>query len=308
MFRALGLGLGLFVGSLAFGWWLGRRGHLTDELAAGVIRFVIRWLSPVVLGLSFWRLELSGGRLFVLPLIGGVVSLSALLPAWGYARAARLSRPQIGSFLTCAMFSNLGFLGAFIAFAIHGEVAYGLAMFYLVFFSPYFYTIGLTLATRYGHPATAAAPRPAFGGELRAYPFVGMALGVLLSAWQVPRPEILRTLNSLLIPVDTALYVMAIGSQLTIRPVSLWKQPCAAMSAIKFVYNPLVSWLLVMACGLSGLERFVVLLQGAMPVAISPLMLPMLFGLDRRLSNALWLSTTLLCLPWLLVYLPLIHG
>jgi len=50
-----------------------------------------------------------------------------------------------------------------------------------------------------------------------------------------------------------------------------------------------------------------VLLQAAMPVGVSPLMLPALFGVDRKLTNALWLTTTMLAIPWLLLYLPLIR-
>ncbi|MBI3330767.1 MAG: hypothetical protein HYZ96_01490, partial [Candidatus Omnitrophica bacterium] len=53
--------------------------------------------------------------------------------------------------------------------------------------------------------------------------------------------------------------------------------------------------------------RFIVLLQAAMPVGVSPLMLSILFGLDRRLTNSLFVFTTLLAIPWLLVYLPWIR-
>ena len=128
MLNRLGLGVCLFVGSLALGWALRRRGWLSERHANRVIRLTMRWLSPVVLCLSFWRLRFTDARLIWLPVIGCAVSGASLLPAWWYARRARLSAPQTGSFLTCAFFSNLGFLGAFIAFALYGEAAYGLAM------------------------------------------------------------------------------------------------------------------------------------------------------------------------------------
>jgi len=48
-------------------------------------------------------------------------------------------------------------------------------------------------------------------------------------------------------------------------------------------------------------------LQASPPVAVSPLVLPLLFGLDRRLSNALWLFTTAAALPWLLLIIPLLQ-
>jgi predicted permease len=306
MFLRLGFGLGLFAGSLLLGWWLGRRGLLTDTRAQGVIRFVVKRLSPVVLCLSFWRLELTGLQPVLLPLIGGLVSLLTLLPALGYARAAKLTRPQTGSFLTCAMFSNLGFFGAFIAFALFGEVAYGLAMLYVVSFSPCFYLVGFGLAKRFGQSTHPASSPTGLADELRLYPFVGLCLGLVLGLVHVPRPAPFELVNHVLIPIDTMLYLMAIGSQLRVEPIGPWLAPCLTMSLIKFGYSPLVGWGLASLFHVEGLSRFIVLLQTAMPVAISPLMLPLLFGLDRQLAVALWVFTTLLAIPWLFVYLPLI--
>jgi len=306
LFR-LGFGLGLFAGSLLIGFWLGRQGLFTEPQAKRLIRFVVKWLSPIVLCLSFWRLQVTDPAPLLLPLIGCLVSLLALLPAWGYVRLAKLSGPQTGSFLTCAMFSNLGFLGAFVAFALFGEVAYSLAMLYLLYFSPCFYLVGFTIAKRFGHDVRVPSSGPALADELRAWPFLGLCLGLVLSLAKVPRPAAFELLNHVLIPIDTALYLAAIGSQLTFEPLGRWVMPCMAMSAIKFGYSSLVGWLLVWFFHVEGLSRFVVLLQASMPVAISPLMLGLLFGLDRKLSSALWMFTTALTLPWLLLYIPLIH-
>ncbi|MBI3010864.1 MAG: hypothetical protein HYY57_07765 [Candidatus Omnitrophica bacterium] len=52
--------------------------------------------------------------------------------------------------------------------------------------------------------------------------------------------------------------------------------------------------------------RSVILLEASMPVAVSPLVLPLLFGLDRSMANALWLWTTILCVLYLLLLLPLL--
>lgn len=307
MFERLVLGLGLFVGSLAIGRWLSARGALSETRAAWLIRLVVTKLSPCVLCLSFWRLEITDRSLWILPVLGCIVSVTALLPAWAYARLAQLSAPQTGSMLTCALVSNLGFLGAFTAFALHGEVAYGLAMWYLVYFSPCFYVVGFALAKRFGQQVSASGQASFLSDQLRLLPLLGLLLGLVLSVTRVPRPAIFESINRALIPLDTAMYLAAIGSQLTWEPIGRWRMPCAVMSVIKFVYSPLIAWALVQLGHVQGLPRFIVLLQAAMPVAISPLMLPMLFGLDRRLSNALWLFTTVLAIPWLLIYLPLIR-
>jgi predicted permease len=134
-----------------------------------------------------------------------------------------------------------------------------------------------------------------------------MLVGVLLNLAGVVRPQPLEWLNHVLIPLDTALYLTAIGSQLHLASPRPHLAPCLVMSGIKFLYTPLVAWLLVAAFGLQGLPRFVVLLQASTPVAVSPMVLPLLFNLDRRLANALWLFTTVASLPWLLLVIPLLQ-
>jgi len=300
-------GLGLFVGSMAIGYALGRKGLLTEPRAGIIMRAVVKWGSPVVLCLSFWPLDLHRAEVLVFPVIGAALSLSTLIPALGYARWARMTRAQTGAFLVCAMFSNLGFIGAFIAFALFGEEAYGLSTVYLLCFSPLFYAVGFGIAKRFGDGPHAASSVNLWTDELRFYPFTGLALGLGLNLANVPRPLVLQWLNHGLIPLNTAVYLAAIGSQLHVESFGRWLKPSLAMSAIKFVYSPLIAVGLVWLFRMHELPRQVVLIQATMPVAISPLMLPALFGLDRKLTSALFLFTTLAAIPWLLVYLPWIR-
>lgn len=304
MWIQLSLSIGLFLGSLALGWWLRRQGFLTEDRANRLVRLLVKFTTPVTSCLSFWQMELRRIEPWILPLIGLVIAFSTLLPSFLYSRTAKLTRPQTGSFLTCAFFSNLGYLGAFSAFALYGESAYGLSILYLTFFTPCFYTLGFWIAAHYGRDGIPSRVDSTAESELRLYPFVGMALGILLSFARLPRPPILEWVNAGLIPSGTALYLMAIGSQLTLTRPGKWWQACWAMSAIKFLYTPAIAWILVSLLHVQGLPRQVILLQASTPVAVSPLILPALFGIDRKLSNALWLFTTLLALPWFIVILP----
>lgn len=299
-------GLGLFVGSLAVGLLLGRRGMLPEHRAAHIVRWIATWPSPVVLCLLFWEMDLGRVEVWLLPLVGVAISSSTLIPAWLSTKWARLSAPQTGSVLTCAFFSNLGYLGAFSAFALFGEAGYGLCMVYLMFFSPCFYTLGFWIAARCGRPQDPIGMGAAFSDELRLYPFLGMLVGGLLNVLGLPRPQVLEWLNQLLIPLDTAAYLIAIGSQLTLESPRPWLRLCLVMSAIKFLYTPLVAWVLTRVAHVEGLPRTIVLLEASTPVAVSALVLPLIFGLDRRLSNALWLWTTVWSIPWFLLLLPLL--
>ena len=299
-------GLGLFVGSMAAGWALARAGRMTEAQAGRLVRWVIKVPAPVMLCLAFWGMDLRRAEVWTLPIVGFLVSMSTLLPAFLYSRRAGFSAPQTGSFLSCAMFSNLGYLGAYTAFALYGETAYALCVLYFMFFTPCFYTLGFSLAKHYGRRRDEAAAKPALGDDLRLYPFLGMVAGSVLSLLGMVRPAWLSPVSHALITTDTVLSLVAVGSQVLLVSPRRWLPPCLAMSAIKFLFTPLVAWLVASQLHLQGLPRFVVLLEASMPVGVSPLLLPLLFGLDRRLTNALWLFTTLASIPWLLLMLPLL--
>ena len=306
MLLRLGAGLGLFVGSLAAGWWLHRQHLLTEARASRIIRLLVVGPSPLALCLAFWKMNLRSPEPWLLPFLGLLIACSTLAPALLYAKRATLPDSQTGSFLTCALFSNVGYLGAYAAFAVFGEAAYALCMLYLVFFTPCFYTLGFWIASRYGGPAVSSGFAAVSDDKLRLYPFLGMLAGIVLNLARVARPLPLEWLNHALIPVNTGLYLMAIGSQLTFASPTPWLRPCWAMSGIKFFYTPLVAWLLVSLFHIQGLPRFVVLLEASAPVAVSPLMFPLLFRLDRKLANALWLFTTIAAVPWTILILPLL--
>ncbi len=299
--------LGLFLGSLALGWWLRRRGILTDARAGRLVRLIVMGLSPIVSCLTVWQMDLRSAQPWLIPFMGLAVSLATLLPALVYARRAHLSGPQVGSFLTCAFFSNVGYFGAFTAFALFGETAYGFCVLYYLLFTPSFYTIGFGIAAHYGRQQGPAGPRPIAGDELRLYPVAGLAAGAVLSLLGIPRPAWGEALNHLLIPIDTALYLVAIGSQLSLAWPGRWMRPCLVMSGIKFLYAPLVALALIHLFGITGLARPIILLEASTPVAVSALVLPLLFGLDRQLANALWLVTTVLAVPWFLILIPLLR-
>ena len=305
IFQKMVWSLGLLAGSMASGWWLKRRGILTDARANRLVRWVIKGPAPVVLCLSFWRMDLRSLSPWLLPITGFLISAATLLPAFLYSRLDKLNAPQTGSFLTCAFFSNVGYLGAYTAYALFGEAAYALCVLYMVFFTPCFYTLGFGLAARYGKKPRGSAARDALNDELRLYPFLGMLAGVSLSLAGIARPPILEYVSHALINMDTVLDLVAVGSQVILISPRGQLRPCLAMSAIKFLYAPLIAWGLVTLFHIHGLPRMVVLLEASTPVGVSPLMLPLLFGLDRRLSNALWVFTTILAIPWLLIMAPL---
>ncbi len=89
-----------------------------------------------------------------------------------------------------------------------------------------------------------------------------------MSLLGVPRPEWAGTVNHILIPLDTGLYLVAIGSQMGFASVRPWWRPCLVMTGIKFLYMPLVALGLTALLGIDGLPRVIVLLEASTPVAV----------------------------------------
>ena len=303
----LTLSLATFWGALAAGIVARRRGWLQVHRSRRMIELMIKALEPVIIGLSFWKLDLSHPRILLLPAIGCVVALSSLPVAWLLGRRLRLSPSEMGIYLPCAFFSNLGYLGAFVAFALYGETGFGLAQLYLLFFTPCFYTLGFGLAAHYGarrsRVAEETSGHAASLDRLQLYPIAGLVIGLTLNLLGVRRPAWCGPLNSVLIPGATAMYLIAIGSTLRVTRLQEDWRACLGMSAVKFLYLPLIGWLIGSAAGLGavgqGTALRVAVLQASMPVATMPLVLPMLFHVDGELANHLWIVTTVLAVPFL---------
>ena len=281
----------LFWGALGVGYGARRLHLVPPSFAAPCIRWLASFVAPPVILFAMWVVDLKHLALVSLPFVGLAVSGASLLPAWWLARRWQLPSSQRGSWLVSAFFSNVGFLGALIAFVVWGEGAYGLCQLFFLFFGPAVYTVGYGLAGRYAPRPDTAAPRRV---ELwRWAPMVGTLVGLALSWWEVPRPGFLTTVNRALIPWMTAIYLFTIGTMVHVSRVGRDVRPALWMCGIKLLYAPLVgaglAWLLHYHTLQEGLVFRVVVLESAMPPALTSLTLTTLFALDQDFANSLWI-------------------
>lgn len=300
----------LFV-PLGIGYWLKRRSLLSnpESTSSSIIIFLTKLVTPFILLFSFWKLDLSHINIFTLPLIGVVISTMSLIPAIFFARFHKLNHKQKGSFLTSAMFSNVGYtLGGFVAFVLYGEVGFGLTVLYCLYFKPYFYTVGFYIAEKHSKEQKIKIKdslKKIFTEGIRLFPLLGLACGIILNLLSVPRPDFINLLNNFLIPTSTFGYMFAIGMTLKFRAIKKFKAPVFSMSFIKFIWSPLIGLAFAYLFGyhsiMGGLPLKIVLIEASMPVAITSLIIPGLFNLDQDLSNSCWLFTTFLIIPLLLV-------
>ena len=268
------------------------------------MRGTICCLEPLICCFAFWILDLSNLRILTLPVVGALIVTLTFIPAYILARSLRLDRKRKGSYILGALFSNGGYLGAPLCFLLLGEEAFALAWLYIIFFGPYFFTVGLSLAAQYGQEQRLDAKeilKNFFTDKIRILPLLGIGVGLALNLAHYPRPGIFARANGFLVPLAIFLYMFAIGLGLRLGRIKIFFREIASVSLIKFVYAPLIGIGLGLLFGyqhiLGGLPLKVVFIQAIMPTAIWSVIAANLYGLDKDLSNAIWITTTLFLLP-----------
>jgi len=290
-------------GALLVGWAARETGLIHEKNSAKIMRRTIVFIEPFLIVLIYWALDLTKLRvLVVMPLAASLISIGALFAGGLVARTVgHKDRRERGSFVCCAMFSNVGMtMGSFICFLLLGQRALSIASLYAFYFLPFFFTIGMMVARRYS-PSGKVTAREMLVRFLRdpisLAPNIAILTGIVVNlATHGHRPEALSPVTDALVLVDVTIYSVAIGLSMRFgRVLSYWRD-CLGVSFVKFVVSPIlgVGVGLLLGCPSigGGLAMQVLIIQSAMPVAIFALVLCKLFDLDMDLANASWIFTT----------------
>ncbi|MFH1856877.1 MAG: hypothetical protein ABH836_06645 [Candidatus Omnitrophota bacterium] len=299
----------LFGGLLAGVLFKKRKGcDYCQDFSRELLIVLTKVVTPVIVCLSFWVIDVSRHiNILTLPLIGFLVSALTIFPARFMASAHKLNRSQTGSYITSAVFSNIGYtLGGFLAFVLLGEAAFGLTVLYCLYFKPFYYTVGFYMAEYYGTETKTniiESLKKIFTEGVRLLPLLGLLMGVLLNLSGLKRPDFLGFVNQLLIPSSTVAFLFGVGMTLRLSAIGRYKTELFSMSVIKFIVSPVIGLGIAYLMGygnlMEGLPLKVVFIESVMPVAIASLVLSNLFDLDKDLSNSCWILTTLLVIPLL---------
>ena len=258
---------------------------------------------PVAFLGAIWVADLSERLYFLLPLIGVAALASGLAYGFAGSRLLRLPPARAGVFTTCTSFTNIGAIGALIAFMLLGEPGFALVPFYKMFEELWNYSILFPIARSYGERANANSntrngPAPAGIGKILRDPFLIVSLsavtaGIVLNFTGVNRPAFYSGLNAVLVPLGTMVLLFAIGMRLRFTIAKQDLQAGILLSLGKAIFIPLVATTLAWAMGLGqttdGLGLKLVLVLAAMPVGFVGLVPPTLYKLDQDYAGSLWL-------------------
>jgi len=311
--------LGLVMGGLALGYLLqilDQRGILRLPLPVTTLRKLLQkvgllfFMSIAFVG-AVWVIRIDDIRIATLPLLcilalglGGVLALVA-------ARVMGLGRKQTGAYFACGSFSNLGSIGALLAFVFLGEQGFAIVPLYKLLEESYYYTVGFPITKYYSTEEKKKEKLLSRLKEVYTDIFVltalaAVTLGAILNVAGVERPVFFGKVTSLFVPVGTFILLVSIGLAMRFSSIRDYFKESLAIAAIKFAVLPLVIGTIAVLLGFSaidgGLPLKVVLILSSMPVAFTALVPPSIYDLDIDLANACWLTSTLaliIIIPWL---------
>ncbi|NEP16096.1 MAG: AEC family transporter [Leptolyngbya sp. SIO4C1] len=276
------------------GVWAGRAFALDFKTLSQVNIYV---LLPALVIVGLRELTLAPGS--ALGIVAGFVINTAVLYGIAIAlgRSLPLTPDERKSLVATTLFANTGNMGLpFVLFAL-GDAGLTRALVYLVCSSTMVASIAPTVLTGKGL-------RTGLGVTLKLPVFWAMLSGLSLQflALSLPLPvdRAIELLSEAAIP--TAL--LTLGIQLARTPLAFGRYELFAAS-LRLLVSPLMAYSIGRLLGLGGLDLQVLVLQSAMPVAVTSLIWVTEFGGNTiRVARTIVLSTllslaTLPALLWL---------
>ncbi|NQT52941.1 AEC family transporter [bacterium] len=289
---------------LGVGYATRRIGLLHADASKPISRAVLVTFEAFVCLMGAWHLDVSEpGRALLVPLIGAAVTLGLLGAGLLVAPLFHHQPRQRGAFLVCALMSNIGMsLGGFLCYAMFGMPGQSLAVTYMAHFLPVALLVGMMIATYHttgAHTTVRATVGSMARNPVVMAPLVCLVAGLALNIAGARSAPWLSTANGVAVYLVVLLHSFAIGLTLRLRRLATYWREAAALVGVKFVFGPLwgvaLVWMLGQWGAFDGLLWRVVLIEGAMPVAIFATIVCNLFDLDRDLANTTWVITTFAC-------------
>ncbi len=282
-----------------------------DRLRKLIMRTALFTFLPVTVIGAVWSIKINDPKLATLPFLGSFSLFLGGALALALSRMLRLSRAGAGSLFVCGFFVNLGAIGGLICYVFLGEAGFGFVPIYRLFEEFLYYMVGFPVARFF---ASEAREGETFMDRFRKTSFDPLILvsvfsitaGGALNLSGLARPEFYRTVNSVLIPLTTIVFLVPIGMAMKVGKVRHYLKESVLLSLIRFLVVPAVVSFLALLLGYGqfgeGLVLKVVIVLSSMPGAFMALSPPSVYDLDLDLANSCWLFSTgllVLVLPWL---------
>ncbi len=278
---------------------LRRVGLLEERHGPLFSKLITKVTLPALIFVSLARTELHWSEGLV-ALIMVCVTLVCLAVGWVIATLMRLDGFRKAPVILATGFGSSSLLG----FALIGEVfpssARDLAEAAIVSglgVQPTLFTLGTVIAIYYGSGeadpgARLAAALRFFYSPIFISLVAGIGVSLLLEGWSDPVITSLLDGIHVVGAANTFLVALAVGLLLRFSALRQVAAMAIPVGAIKLLAMPLLLWLPTLAISLPDWQIQVLILQGAMPSAMLPVVLCSTYGCDAKLASGLVFATT----------------
>jgi len=283
---------------LGLGWrWLAPGRLPVGQLRSAITEIVFYLLLPALVLRVLWRTELALPSLGI-SAVACIGTFGAMLLAILACRSCRIEPGLSGAAILAASFGNVTYLGLPILTAVLGDWAAGVAIQYDLFAStPVLFTLGMLLASRYGHSEQQLRPLR----RLAAIPALWAALlAVVLNLADAPLPGLLEPILIQLGNGVVPLMLLAVGLSLEWRGIGRYAWgPLLMVLLVQLVMMPLVVWWASGLFGFQGEMQLALVLEAAMPSMVLGLVICEHYKLDTAFYAAAITVSTLLSIATL---------
>ena len=273
-----------------------------EKLPRRLQKTALLFLSPIALTGALWILELNDLKLMVLPFIGFTALMLGGVIAFGFGKAQKLSKRQMGAYIISGSFTNIGSIGGLVCYILFGEVGFAIVPLYKLFEELVYYGIGFPLAKSFSSQvsqkeSTFKRLRKVFSDVFIIAALISITIGLSLNMLGINRPQVYGTINSILIPISTICLLMSIGLNLRFSKMGQYLKPSFLIILSKMLIVPTIIGSIGYLIGLgdinNGMPLKVIIVLSSMPTGFVSMIPPALYDLDGDLANTIWFTTTL---------------
>lgn len=231
-------------------------------------------------------------------LVGTVLYWAYAVMSRGLARLFRVPQGRRGMWMMCVTFSNNGFMGFPVAYALFGEEGLALAVMLSAPFNLLLYSIGAKQVAL-DQPEDSQAPKLSWGRVLFSAVNLAILLGFVFYIGQIQMPEIILTPIQYLANITTPLSMMITGMNLANgRLPDLFRdRDVLSCVLVRLAILPLLTWAVLLVLPISApLVTSVLLVVASMPCpSVASALAEQYDGCRELAARAVCLSS-LLCI------------
>ena len=294
---------------MVLGYYLHQKRLISDELCNKLIRFNIILVYTLLSILSMWALPLSRSLLW-LPVFGVIlVLIPGIISRLTFARKYTNLLDR-GAYMMSSLLANLGTLGGLCAFILYGEVGFAYTQLIASAQNFILLLVCFPLAQYYYTKQTAAARKTRLRVDFRQIfiswnqlSLLGMVAGLLLNAFEIPRPAPLGTFFNSLVHIGAWTALLPVGYLVDFSRARMYFTKIIDLLPLRCMILPAVIYALSCLLFDDQILLGTMVILATAPTAINAVITARLFKLNVDLSIAAFLLTTAV---FLLIVFPLL--